>query len=451
MGDSSELDVVGVGLGPANLALVTALLDARDERRGRLPRAVFFEQSSSFAWHPGMMLAGSRLQVPFLKDLVLQRNPRSRYSFLNYLFEQGRLEQFINLRELNPEREEFDAYMRWVCGHAEGMIRFGHRVAALRWRGAPHGDPDQIEIETSCVADGAIRRYAARAVVIAVGRRPRIPEGVSYQGAERITHASHFLPWLERMRARRQETQSILVVGGGQSAAEVACHLLREHPGVSVELCHRRFVLHAIDDNPLLNEAYFGGAVADFHGLSEEARQRALHDLAASNFSVIDRPILEELYRHQYRGLLESQQRVSLLRGHALLRARDFAGRVHCVLRNCFTGDVIERIVDGLVLATGYSDAAPALLDPLTPWLKKDAGGFALRRDYRVDSDPAMRAAVFLHGSRESVHGPGEYNLSSLAQRAQVLSNALTKHLECAESQHREGRTERPPAVGGGS
>ena len=40
-----------------------------------------FEQESEFAWHPGMLIKGTDLQVSFLADLVTMANPRSRYTF----------------------------------------------------------------------------------------------------------------------------------------------------------------------------------------------------------------------------------------------------------------------------------------------------------------------------------------------------------------------------------
>ena len=81
--------VLGVGFGPANLALAVAL---REIAGGALAeRSVFLEKQPRFGWHRGMLIDGATMQVSFLKDLVTLRNPRSPYTFVAYLDAQGRL------------------------------------------------------------------------------------------------------------------------------------------------------------------------------------------------------------------------------------------------------------------------------------------------------------------------------------------------------------------------
>lgn len=80
-------DLVGIGFGPANLALAIAV----DEHNRRDPQQAlkvgFLEKQATFGWHRGMLLEGATMQVSFLKDLVTMRDPRSRFTFLTYLQE----------------------------------------------------------------------------------------------------------------------------------------------------------------------------------------------------------------------------------------------------------------------------------------------------------------------------------------------------------------------------
>ena len=89
MKKNKTYDVIGIGLGPFNLGLA-ALMDDIDEFE-----ALFFEQQKTFDWHPGMLIEGTDMQVPFIADLVTFANPKSRYTFLNYLHETGRLYKFF--------------------------------------------------------------------------------------------------------------------------------------------------------------------------------------------------------------------------------------------------------------------------------------------------------------------------------------------------------------------
>ena len=93
-------DVTGVGFGPSNLALALCIREQNEMQKshGRQLRSVFFERQESFHWHKEMLIEDATMQVSFLKDLVTLRNPTSRFSFLNYLKQRGRLEDFINLK-----------------------------------------------------------------------------------------------------------------------------------------------------------------------------------------------------------------------------------------------------------------------------------------------------------------------------------------------------------------
>ena len=88
------LDVVGIGFGPANLAVAVVLEELAES--GTALSAAFVESKPEFSWHPGMMLPGANMQIAFPKDLATMRNPRSAYTFFNYLHAKGRMVDFIN-------------------------------------------------------------------------------------------------------------------------------------------------------------------------------------------------------------------------------------------------------------------------------------------------------------------------------------------------------------------
>ncbi|MDT5138943.1 MAG: L-ornithine N5-monooxygenase, partial [Mycobacterium sp.] len=67
MSPPERTGLLGIGFGPSNLALAIALAE-------RGTSAVFAEAQPRFGWHRGMLMPGTRMQVPFLKDLVTLRN-----------------------------------------------------------------------------------------------------------------------------------------------------------------------------------------------------------------------------------------------------------------------------------------------------------------------------------------------------------------------------------------
>ena len=130
-GEEEALDLAGVGIGPFNLSLA-----ALGQGVPGL-RAAFYEQRPDFRWHPGLLIEGATLQVPFLADLVTLADPASPWSFLRFLRERGRLFPFYFAERFHMERTEYDAYCRWVSEGLTGL-HFGHRVDAVRWNPERH-------------------------------------------------------------------------------------------------------------------------------------------------------------------------------------------------------------------------------------------------------------------------------------------------------------------------
>ena len=66
--------------------------------------SVIIDRNETIQWQSGMLLPWATSQVSFLKDLVTLRNPRSRFTFLNFLRSTGRIDDFINAGSLAPYR-----------------------------------------------------------------------------------------------------------------------------------------------------------------------------------------------------------------------------------------------------------------------------------------------------------------------------------------------------------
>lgn len=208
-------DLLGVGFGPANLALAVALAEQREYPLGEYspPRltATFLEQQERFAWHSGMLIDDSTMQVAFLKDLATIRNPTSRFSFLAYLAARERLVDFINQKDFFPTRLEFHDYFEWAASHFTELVEYSARVVNMR--------PVRHDNTVTCLAvdaDGQaggearpLVRYA-RNVVVAAGLCPALPDGVTT--TDRAWHSAELLPRLVRLTVRNLATGDLTVV-----------------------------------------------------------------------------------------------------------------------------------------------------------------------------------------------------------------------------------------------
>jgi L-ornithine N5-oxygenase len=417
------VDLIGVGFGPANIALAVALHEQMGP--GWLgDSALFLERRGEVAWHPGMLLEGSRLQVTFLKDFALMRNPTSAFTFLNYLKVRGRLDEFVNLRTLFPSRHEFDDYMKWVASQFESSVRFSSDVVEI----APHRACSSDTVARVAVKTSDGSTFLTRNLVLAVGARKRVPPVFADKlGDARILHS---IDYLEQIDVVRLTGKHVVVVGSGQSAAEITYDLLSRAPDSKVTAVFRDVAYRPPDESQFRGEVYFPEYVDHFHKLPGQVRAGIMRSLKGTNYSVVDPDLLHKLYKHLYdlkvRGM-ESGFRIANHTEIADVACGADGIRLGCVNRTTGCRDSLHA--DVVVLATGFDhQAAPDLLAPLDKFLvRNDEGGLAMSRDYRVKCQAGFEPAIFLQGAAEATHGPADTLLSLSAVRAGEIADALAQ------------------------
>lgn len=254
-------DLICVGFGPASLAVAVALHDAlvpsSFPRRpsagcGQSPKVAFLERQPHFAWHDGMLLPEAKMQISFMKDLATLRDPRSEFTFINYLHRQNRLVQFINLGTFLPFRTEYNDYMRWCADWFTDIVHYGQEVqeVAPDERDETSGKVVSFSIISTDVETGETRRWRARHVVIAAGGEPKIPAALPRMHS-RIIHSSSYLKSVPYLLPDKDAQYRVAVIGSGQSAAEIFDDLHTRYPNSSTSLIIKGAALKPSDDSPL--------------------------------------------------------------------------------------------------------------------------------------------------------------------------------------------------------
>ena len=412
-------DLIGVGLGPANLALALALRESNADFR-------ILERKPCFGWHRGMLLADATMQIPFLKDLVTQRDPTSPYSFLCYLQARGRLDAFVNLRAFHPTRREFHDYLEWCAQQVADQIAYSNTVVGIDV--APDALPGRpvTELVVRLRHGGFVRQVRTRAVSLALGIAPRMPNGIPNDS--RICHTANLLPYLEA--AQPAPGARFAVIGGGQSAAEAVMHLLDRDPTAEVHAVMTAFGFLPADDTPFVNEVFAPGNVDAFYAMSPDMRAAVRERHANTNYGVADPEIIAALYERTYREQVEGRRRLHLARLSRLVSAAPQQSGLELHIEDCVGGNIRRLGVDHLICGTGYEPVAPQNLfsDALRALVHVDAGGKpALLRDYRVRTDPRLRAAIYLQGDCEQTHGLSATLLSNLAVRAGEIRDSFLR------------------------
>jgi L-ornithine N5-oxygenase len=413
-GDSPQvLDILGVGFGPSNLALAIAVMEYNDQPDTTRPiTAEFVELQSEFGWHTGMLIPGATMQVSFLKDLVTQRNPQSGFTFLNYLTERGRLTEFINFKTFFPTRLEFHDYLLWAADKVTVPVRYGTRVVAVR-------DVDGA-FDIDLVGDhaGPIR---ARNVVIAGGLTPHLPADVS--PSARQIHNHRFLHDLERLPTR--EHDRFVVVGAGQSAAEVAAYLHDMSESTEVHGVFAKYGYSPADDSPFANRVFDPDAVDDFYSAAPGVRRQLIDYHRSTNYSAVDLPLIEDLYAREYAERVADRRRLFLRGASSILKAdeNDHGVRVHILHHP--TGAIDELDCDAVIYATGFLPAPlTGILGELSSALVLEAGLPVVSRDYQLTTTHEISGGLYIQGNTEHSHGLTSSLLSNIAVRsAEILQS----------------------------
>jgi L-ornithine N5-oxygenase len=243
-------DLLCIGFGPASLSVAVALHDALDAGTlSQSPSVLFLERQAQFNWHAGMLLPGAKMQISFIKDLASLRDPRSQFTFINYLHENDRLIDFINLNTFLPARTEYEDYLRWSASHFGDVVKYNSEVVSIIPVKAD-GPLKTFEVTSRNTKTGQISTHLARNVLVAVGGQPSIPKCLPAD-SPRVIHSSQYAHTVPRLLTDSSAPCRVAVVGGGQSAAEIFNNIQTLYPNSKTYLVMRSEFLKPSDDSPL--------------------------------------------------------------------------------------------------------------------------------------------------------------------------------------------------------
>jgi L-ornithine N5-oxygenase len=457
----AALDVIGIGFGPANLALAVCLEEQPRSIDGRPMQSLFLERMSTYEWHPEMQLEGAEIQVPFLKDLVTLRNPQSHFTFLNYLRLHGRLLDFVNLRRWFPTRLEFNHYYRWVAAQLAERVRYGRTVVSVqpvapeapKTPEAPenggNGRVELLRVVARHLETGRIEEYLTRNLVVATGGVPYIPPGIDVEVTEKVFHSESFLKEVRRHFPQTDAPYRFIVVGSGQSAAEIFQYLFSRYPNSTVTAALRRFAYKPADESEFVNEIYSPAMTDVFFTLPEADRCYLNNAHADTNYSAVDLDLIRSIFRAMYEMKVRGDTRVRVRSLVELKRLEQNGAGIVASLWNKVEGRMERLEADGVVLATGFQrPRCLKLLDGLAGHLlTKDDGEYRVARDYRVASRPGFAPGVYLQGFCESTHGLSDAVLSVLPIRSREIVDSLAGALARAARGSRDSGNARAAAA----
>ncbi|KAK4097717.1 FAD/NAD(P)-binding domain-containing protein [Parathielavia hyrcaniae] len=461
---NSVLDLICVGFGPASVAIAVALHDTMEAGTlAQVPKVLFLEKQAQFAWHAGMLLPGAKMQISFLKDLASLRDPRSNFTFINYLHKNNRLVDFINLSTFLPARAEYEDYLRWCARHFDDVVRYHTEVVSISpvQEDGPH---KMFAVTSRNVKTGAVTTQRARNVVVAVGGQASIPK--PFPGHHpRVLHSSQYAQLVPKILGDRAPCR-VAVIGAGQSAAEIFSNVQSLYPNSKTYMVMRSEFIKPSDDSPFVNCIFNPEFIDSIYPKPSAYRANLLADARATNYGVVRLELIEHLFEVMYeqkRTLGEDEKQWP----HRILAGRDIVGvedkgdalslRV-AMLPVPGTADgplpAEEHLdVDLVICATGYKRTAHVdMLKDTWHLLPEASGGdsavssndrwvvetskanqrstrvIQVGRDYGVrfaDGAVAAGSGIWLQGCCEATHGLSDTLLSVLSTRSGEMVQSI--------------------------
>ncbi|MFE6834440.1 SidA/IucD/PvdA family monooxygenase [Streptomyces sp. NPDC057705] len=412
-----NVELLAVGAGPANLALAVAVEELAPELAGD---TLLIEREQDIVWQRGMLLPDALSQVSFLKDLVTMRNPCSRFSFVNFLHSQERLDAFVNLASFVPYRSEISEYLQWVADELAAVkVEYGRECTSVE---AVNGDDGELSGWLVTLANGDT--IGCRYLVIGAGRDAHVPAVFDGLPAERVIHSTQYTQRIAGVRA--DLPHRVAVIGGAQSAAELFGAALRDLPECKPTMIMRSIGLNGYESSKFTNELYYTSFIDEFYESSPEARQQLLAEMYRSNYGGLSPATLDGLYRQFYQDRRSGQERLALHPMTDVTAARMDGEEIVLTLVDRKSGAEREMRTDLVLLGTGFVREMPWAVKALAQSIGLDE--INVSRNYRLDLGRPATAACYLQGVNEATHGIADSLLSVLAGRSAEITQDIVAH-----------------------
>jgi lysine N6-hydroxylase len=397
-------DAIGIGIGPFNLSAAALCAPIRELK------TLFVDRQPRFAWHPGLLISGSTIQTSHLKDLVTLADPSSKYSFLSYLHQHGRMYRFITADFEGVERAEFSDYFGWVSRQLDN-VRFGFDVQSI-----DHGD-------RGFIINGD-ERYTARHLILGTGLSPVIPKCAVPHLGERVFHGQQLLHKNVALEGKR-----VAIIGGGQSSAEIFDYTLSNEGKIpaAVQWISSRDNFLPLDDSPFTNELFTPGYSNFFFDLPVDKRLFTVQSQKLASDGISAR-LLRQVYRRLYCfEFLRERKPEVILRPHTRMVALDANqdGAYTLGLENTLNGERSELRADIVILGTGYEYRMPPCLRSLAGQVPVTKAGYEFHRDFSIRWEGHPRNKMYVQNAAINSRGIADPNLSLMAWRSANIVNEL--------------------------
>jgi len=405
--DRTIYDLLGIGIGPFNLGLAALCEPINDLS------CLFLDAKTEFDWHPGMLINSSRLQTPFMSDLVTMADPTSRFSYLNFAKQTSRLYSFYIRENFFLPRHEYNQYCQWVSKQLSNL-NFGVKVTQVNYN-AGEGIYAVTAIDRR---SGKPLTYLCRKLVLGTGTTPYLPDNCPIQDP-RVMHSASYM----QQKTYLQSQSAITVIGSGQSAAEIFYDLLQDIDiyGYQLNWMTRSPRFYPLEYTKLTLEMTSPDYVDYFHELSSEKRHRLITE-QKSLYKGINAELINDIYDLLYQKRLISNIQCQLLTNVALTAIDTSGDKLKLQFKHLEQDYALDQLTSAVVLGTGYQYHLPDFIQGIKSQIEfDDHGQLAIQRDYGID----VRGDIFIQNAGLHTHGISSPDLGMGCYRNATILQAV--------------------------
>lgn len=408
MENNKIYDIIGIGIGPFNLGLA-ALIEPVEN-----VSALFLDQADGFDWHPGLMLDNATLQVPFMADLVTMADPKSKYSFLNFLKETDRLYKFYIREDFFILRKEYNVYCQWAADQLESCL-FGKKVENIIFNEA-----DQVfVIDVLDLKNNDVIQYTAKKIVLGTGTQPSLPAFMEGKNFPNVIHTSEFLDHKEQIL----NADSVSIIGSGQSAAEIFQDLLPEtEEGFFMSWFTRPDRFFPMEYSKLTLELTSPEYVDHFYHMPPSQR-KAILAKQPPLYKGINFDLINDIFDTLYGMSVGNEPLHVALKPSCQLDSISPEGNSYALNFTHVQDNVtFTHISEYIILATGYKYKEPKFLKGIENLIQRNEDGlFEVSRYYTVD----QAENIFVQNVELHTHGFVTPDLGMGAYRNALIINIV--------------------------
>ncbi|MBR7796973.1 SidA/IucD/PvdA family monooxygenase [Agaribacter marinus] len=416
-------DVVGVGFGPAGIALETAIRDMEDINNKSVYKRVFLEKNNDSAWMPEMLLPGTDIQHHFLRDFATPRNPRSQYTFSNYLYEKGRLFSFGLLGR--PSRTEWSDYVQWVSKQIDDKAHYNEEVKSVKPI-VVNDDIEGLEVHTVNNVSKEHNVFHTTNLILNSGRKPYIPSQFKDKVSDKVFHASKFRSSVQSIN--KDDNPTFTVIGSGQNSVEIILYLANKFPKSKINSIVRHTGFRLYELGHFTNEVFFPEFTNYFYSLNQNERDKLFEQIKHTNYSAVDDDVSEALYWKMYEDKIRGTEQIELHRCKEIVDVANTQKDYLLNIKDIYNKQEDSINTDYIILCTGFfEEEFPEVLQPMKKYFNYNKNNsLKVSENYKVDTKSNVKANIYLNGLTEKTHGIGDAaSFTMMATKAQRILDSM--------------------------